>query len=363
MDDNKLKTPPSYGYPELPPNWESTEDWNRRKKPSTQTFIKGFQNLTWGGVHDDSEHTQLSIENYATTNPSSKLGLVKMPFSYWKRGLDSYTQIIQTVDEQIGAVLDALHALPQDVVDNTVIVFASDHGEYSGAHGLIQGKLGSIYEEAWHIPLIVVDPSGRFTGDIDDIRMGLTSSVDLTPLLLTLADRGSTNWLTPTLRKIYQKRHDMFSMLKSNSAPGRPFILHATDEVCPDYYNPTMAPTHVRGYRTEEYKLGVYADWDPSTSNITLDSVLLEFYDYSTESGRMELDSNPDDARVQPLLDQLIEQIIPGELQQPLPVPFRVDQLLSKKAHLKYRDYIESQSPSFWENGGLYTALGYGAEF
>jgi len=361
-DDDKLKSPPHYGYPTVPPNWESTQDWIDRKKPSTQPFIKGFQNLTWGGVTDDSTQTEITIEKYETTT-ASNLGTIKMPFSYWQRGLDSYTQIIEAVDQQIGAVLDALHSLPPEVVDNTVIVFASDHGEYSGAHGLIQGKLGSVYEEAWHIPLIVVDPSGRFTGEIDDIRTGLTSSVDLTPMLVTIGNGGSTSWLTPTLRKIYANRHDMYAMLRSNSAPGRSFILHATDEICPDYYNPTMAPTHVLGYRTEEYKLGVYANWDPSTSNITLDSMQLEFYDYSTESGRMELDSTPDDARVQPLLDQLIEQIIPGELQQALPVPFRVIQEGAKTAHLKYRDYIEGQSPTLWENGGLYTALGYGAEF
>jgi uncharacterized sulfatase len=130
----------------------------------------------------------------------------------------------------------------------------------------------------------------------------------------------------------------MFSMLKCNSAPGRSFVLHATDEVCPDYFNPGLAPTHVLGYRTDEYKLGVYANWDPSTSNIALDSLELEFYDYSTESGRMELDSTPDDPRVQPLVDQLIEHIIPGELQQGLPAPFRGIQQAAKIAHLKYRD-------------------------
>jgi uncharacterized sulfatase len=361
-DENKLKTPPSYGYPTVPPNWESSQDWIDRKKPRTQCFIKKFSNLTWGGVTDDSTQTEISIDGYET-NPSSTLGVIKMPFSYWQRGLDSYTQIIQALDEQIGTVLDALHSLPQDVIDNTVIVFASDHGEYAGAHGLIQGKLGTVYEEAWRIPLIVVDPQGRYTREVDDIRMGLASSVDLTPMLVTIANGGSTSWLTPTLRKIYGNRHDMFSMLKCKDAPGRSFVLHATDEVCPDYFNPSLVPTHVLGYRTDEYKLGVYANWDPSTSNIALDSLELEFYDYSTESGRMELDSTPEDPRVQPLVDQLIERIIPGELQQALPAPFRAIQQGAQIAHLKYRDYIESQAPSLWENGGLHTALGYGGDF
>ncbi len=363
--DDTLKSPRSYGYPELPPNWETAADWERRGKPTTQPFIKRFQNLNWGGVHADRTG-EISIEGYETTDPNSNYGVIKMPFNYWQRGLDSYTQVIEKLDEQIGTVMDALHSLPQEVVDNTVIVFASDHGEYAGAHGLIQGKMATVYEEAWHIPLIVVDPRERITGDLCDIRMGLTSSVDLTPMLVTIANGGSTSWLTPTLRKMYGKRHNMYPMLKSKEAPGRSFVLHATDEACPDFFNPTLAPTHVLGYRTDEYKLGVYANWDSSTANIALDSIQLEFYDYSTETGRLELDSSPEDDRVQPLLDQLIERIIPGELQEPLPVPLRLEQLASKKAHLAYRDFIENKSPesqSLWEEGGLVSALGYGLSF
>lgn len=30
---------------------------------------------------------------------------------------------------------------------------------------MVQGKLTTVYEEAWHIPLIMVDPTHRFTGD------------------------------------------------------------------------------------------------------------------------------------------------------------------------------------------------------
>ena len=36
------------------------------------------------------------------------------------------------------------------------------------------------------MPLIIVDPSGRFTGEIDTPRQGLTSSVDVLPLLTSL---------------------------------------------------------------------------------------------------------------------------------------------------------------------------------
>jgi sulfatase-like protein len=184
------------------------------------------------------------------------LGVLKMPYNYWQRGLDSYTQVMQIVDAQIGRVLESLHSLPRDVVENTVVVFAADHGEYSGAHGFGQGKLGTVYAEAWHIPLIVVDPSHRFTGDIQEIRNGLASSVDLSTLLVSIGNKGSCNWMNRDLAQIYGDRHDMISMLKSAKAPGRPYVRYATDEVVPDYYNFNRAPTHVLGVRTEDTKLG-----------------------------------------------------------------------------------------------------------
>jgi arylsulfatase A-like enzyme len=370
-----LKAPPEFGYPDLPPNWETEEDWAAQKKPSTQKFIKDFSNLFWGGAAKDPQQQDFTIAQYlapALNNPT--LGIPYGPFSYWRRGLDSYTQIIQIVDNQIGTVLNQLEALPQSIVANTIIVFCSDHGEYGGAHGLLQGKLGTIYEEAWHIPLIVVDPSGRFTGDIDDIRGGLTSSVDLLPMLATLGNLGSTDWMSSDdLSAIYGQRHDMISMLKSKDAPGRPYVLLATDEIAPNVYNPGNAPTHVLGLLTDtslmgtlanEYKFGISAPWVPLTSNIDLTQEQLEFYDYSTASGQMELVNNLMDPRVPPTLTALVNNIIPNELQQPLPPSLRTQQLESKAAHLVYRAIIENLNPQdMAANGGITGLLGYGGPF
>jgi arylsulfatase A-like enzyme len=369
---DKLKSPPEFGYPDLPPNWENAADWAAQNKPSTQTFIKAFSNLFWGGASEDPQQNDFTITEYpapALNNPT--LGTPFGPFSYWRRGLDSYTQIIQIVDDQIGKVLDAVEHLPPSMVENTVIVFCSDHGEYSGAHGLLQGKLGTIYEEAWHIPLIVVDPSGRFTGDIDDIRGGLTSSVDLLPMLVSLGDLGSTDWMSQDdLSAIYGQRHDMISMLKSKDAPGRPYVLLATDEIAPNVYNFNHAPTHVLGFRTDEYKFGISAPWFPATSDIVVNQGQLEFYDYSTTRGQMELDNDFTDPRAQQTLTALVNNIIPNELQQPLPgslldpTSLRAQQVDSKVAHLVYRRIIENLNPQdLSANGGITGLLGYGGPF
>jgi arylsulfatase A-like enzyme len=360
--EDKLKSPPEFGYPDLPPNWETEQDWADRMKPTTQTFIKDFSNLVWGGAAEDPQQDDFTIVEYKATDLNPLLGVPYGPFRYWRRGLDSYNQIIKIVDDQIGRVLDQLEDLPQSIVENTVIVFCSDHGEYGGAHGLLQGKMMTIYEEAWHIPLIVVDPSGRFTGDIDDIRGGLTSSVDLLPMLVTLGDLGSTDWMSSDdLSAIYGQRHDMVSMLKSKDAPGRPYVLLATDEIVPNVYNFNSAPTHVLGFRTDEYKFGISAPWVPLTSDINLLQKQLEFYDYSTTSGQMELDNTLMDPRVQPTLTSLVNNIIPNELQQPLPPSLRLQQLESKAAHLVYRAILENLDPqTLGANGGIRGLLGYG---
>jgi hypothetical protein len=194
----------------------------------------------------------------------------------------------------------------------------------------VQVKIGSVYEEAWHVPLIVYDPSGRFTGDIEHIRTGLASHVDLSTMLVSIGNHGTRDWMTGNLAEIYGNRHDMISMLKSAKAPGRPYVLYATDETAPNYFNFNVAPTHVLGLRTEEGKLGVYAEWVPLTSHIIRPSIELEFYDYSTSRGQLELDSRPDARGVRAMVRELLNNILPNELQQRLPGRLGVQQRLAK---------------------------------
>ena len=86
----------------------------------------------------------------------SAYGVGIAPGSYWRRGLDMDTLVQQMVDQAIGEVVAAI---PKSQLGNTVIVFAADHGEYAGARGLLSGKLGTAYEEAINVPLIV--PAGE----------------------------------------------------------------------------------------------------------------------------------------------------------------------------------------------------------
>ncbi len=60
----------------------------------------------------------------------------------------------ENIDMQIARVLEKLEALGE--LDNTYVVYTSDHGMAIGRHGL-QGKQ-NLYEHTWRVPLIVRGP-------------------------------------------------------------------------------------------------------------------------------------------------------------------------------------------------------------
>ena len=98
----------------------------------------------------------------------------------WRRFRNYYYNCIRDVDRRIEQLLWALETSGQ--IDNTVIVYTSDHGERAGAHGMRQ-KGGTIYREETNVPMIIVHPDvpgGRTTSR-------LMSAVDIAPTMLALA--------------------------------------------------------------------------------------------------------------------------------------------------------------------------------
>jgi arylsulfatase A-like enzyme len=351
---NALNTPPPNGYPTVPPNWESLD--SLQSKPKFQTVAHEFMALVWGGVTDDSTQNGFTIDAYPT--PTPQWGIGTAPYSYWQRSLDSYTQILQVLDQNVGQVIDAL---TPEVAQNTVIIFTSDHGDYASAHGFVSGKTGTFYDEAVRVPLIVSDPSGRFTGDISIVRDQLTSSADFLPLIVSLGYNGSRKWLKGELAQIYKSRHDMVPMLRSAKAPGREYVLFATDETISTYYNFLNASSHIVGIRTKAGKLGIYANWQSGTTNIVFDDTLeLEFYDYSTPGGVAETDNRPNDPRAKGLYNRLVHDLIPRELQAPLPGNLQKFQAASKERLLDYLQFLDGLSEQQWLDGAATTILGYG---
>lgn len=94
-----------------------------------------------------------------------------------------YYAACSLIDDQIGRILAALKRLSQ--AENTIIVFASDHGDYMGAHRLMLKGIPA-FEEIYRVPLIMAGPglpAGRQVSHI-------TSLLDLAPTLVQLTTGG-----------------------------------------------------------------------------------------------------------------------------------------------------------------------------
>lgn len=91
-----------------------------------------------------------------------------------------YYANVEMIDREVGDILDGLEA--RGNLDNTIIIFTSDHGDCLGDHGLSQKW--SAYEEVTRVPLIISAPE-RFKGgrEID----ALVQLFDLGPTILEWA--------------------------------------------------------------------------------------------------------------------------------------------------------------------------------
>lgn len=98
----------------------------------------------------------------------------------WREVVAHYYGMIALVDDQVGVIVE--HLRRRGELENTIIVFTSDHGDMMGAHRLMEKGHLLHYEESVHIPLIISHPDGLGGRDA-----GLHSIVDLTATLLDLA--------------------------------------------------------------------------------------------------------------------------------------------------------------------------------
>lgn len=77
---------------------------------------------------------------------------------------DSYSDCIASLDRRIGSLIDELER--RGVLDDTLVVITSDHGEEFGERSLF-GHGVSVYRPEVHVPLIVLEPGrSRRTGEV-----------------------------------------------------------------------------------------------------------------------------------------------------------------------------------------------------
>jgi arylsulfatase A-like enzyme len=104
--------------------------------------------------------------------------LKDVPAEKWIETKAYYLALVAELDDLVGEVVSALKE--QDLYDDTVIVFTSDHGEFLGDHGRIQKGMPG-HDCITHVPFLIKYAREIKPGTVID---NLVEGVDFVPTIL-----------------------------------------------------------------------------------------------------------------------------------------------------------------------------------
>ena len=128
-----------------------------------------------------------------------------------------YYANVTMIDTQVGHIVDALEA--RGVLDNTLIIFTSDHGDCLNDHG--HSQKWNMYEQSVHVPAVICWPGKIREGQ----RIAeLVSLMDFAPTILQAADVPVPDWM---------EARSLADLLFKAEAPERDrvFAEHADDAI------------------------------------------------------------------------------------------------------------------------------------
>lgn len=171
----------------------------------------------------------------------------KTPDDIRRQMISAYLALVTHVDECIGELLALLRE--QNVLDDTVVVLLSDHGEQLGEHDII-GKFNSFYEGCLRVPLIFRLPGRRCAGQE---RAHLAELTDVYPTLCALAGVPPPSTVSG---------QSLAPVLDDPAQPHRAHVNCMLVEKAAHSVAAVGEAGFVRGQmvRTERWKLAVYSD-------------------------------------------------------------------------------------------------------
>lgn len=114
----------------------------------------------------------------------------------WRRLIWGYYRLVEKVDALIGKVINGLKESGQ--LDNTLIVFTSDHGDCHGAHKFNQKTV--FYEESTRVPFILSYKNKIINSTCDKL---INTGIDILPTMFDFAGIEKPNKLPGrSLKKI-----------------------------------------------------------------------------------------------------------------------------------------------------------------
>jgi choline-sulfatase len=123
---------------------------------------------------DKPDAMQLIHKNY---------GLEKLSGSEWREIIAVYGGMVSAVDFMVGQLIE--HLRSNNLLENTILVFFSDHGDFAGQYQLVE-KWDCLFQDCLlHTPLIITIPWLEIRGKNFDT---LVEMVDLAPTLYELCE-------------------------------------------------------------------------------------------------------------------------------------------------------------------------------
>lgn len=162
----------------LAPNYDLKENFS---------VGKPYQRLdqAWNSIFGRLSPSEKEIfsKAYAPKNDAFRAANYKgKDLAIWKyqRYMKDYLRCVQSVDDNVGRLLDYLKASGLD--QNTIIVYSSDQGFYLGEHGWFDKRF--MYEQSFKTPLIVSWPAGIKKPAVSD---KMVMNIDIGETLLDAA--------------------------------------------------------------------------------------------------------------------------------------------------------------------------------
>ncbi len=165
------------------------------------------------GELEEKPPQQKAVRNHhATADHESRIRIEDASEDDIDRMRRHYYAKITTVDEQIGRVIDALDEA--GFLDDSIVVFCSDHGEMLGDHQLSYKWL--MYDQIVRVPLIIWRPSNENQSSDEGYTIDeLVSLMDIGPTILDAA-----GLIQPT----YHEGRSLMPYLEGGSPDEREFV-------------------------------------------------------------------------------------------------------------------------------------------
>ena len=145
-------------------------DYNEKVKANFTKFLTPAQRKTWDAYYE--KRNKDFIDAHLTDS-------AKVVWKY-QRYLHDYLSVIHSIDESVGDIYEYLER--NGLLENTMLVYASDQGFYMGEHGWFDKRF--MYEESFRTPLLIRYPG---TTNAQHSSDKLVQNIDFVPTLLDAA--------------------------------------------------------------------------------------------------------------------------------------------------------------------------------